>query len=942
MGQLSVDVSAQVRTLRRNLRKEERMGVSFPRYFTAKLEPGKTPYDEIRWELRTATIGNDKGAVIFEQKDVEVPADWSQTATNIVASKYFHGRLGTPERETSVRQLVHRVVDTITEWGIEGRYFRSLEDAANFRNELAHLMLTQKACFNSPVWFNVGVKEENRGYGWYYDEAADTIRKLDRSVHKPQCSACFINSVQDSLESILELAKTEGMLFKFGSGTGTNLSSLREENCPLWGGGRASGPLSFMKGFDAFAGVIKSGGKTRRAAKMVILNTDHPDIEQFIWCKAKEERKAHTLIEAGYDPGIDGEAYSSIFFQNANNSVRATDDFMKAVVEDGEWWTRSVVSGEPVKKYRARDLLRAIAEATWQCGDPGMQFDTTINRWHTSKNSGRINASNPCSEYMFLDDSACNLASLNLMKFLGAGGKFDVEAFRHAVDTMILAQEIIVDNASYPTEKIARNSHDFRPLGLGFANLGSLLMSLGVPYDSDAGRAWAGAISAIMTGQAYLTSARVAESVGPCPGFPINEEPFLEVIQMHRDAVNGIDSKLVPAPMFEAAQQVWKSAYELGRRTGYRNSQVTVIAPTGTIGFMMDCDTTGIEPDLALVKYKKLVGGGVIKIVNNTVPSALIRLGYSPEQVEEIVRHIDATGTIEGAPHIKADHVPVFDCSFKAPNGTRFIHHSGHIRMMAAVQPFISGAISKTINMPEESTVEDIMNAYIESWKLGLKAVAIYRDGSKRVQPLSSGSSKGEKKAASPAPARVEERIVYRPTRRKLPDERQSITHKFSIAGHEGYITVGLYEDGQPGELFITMAKEGSTISGLMDSFATAVSYGLQYGVPLKFFVDKFSHVRFEPAGFTNNPQIPYAKSIMDYIFRWLALKFIGPEAVEAPEVGDALKLRPTEPAPQQKLQFAPADGMADAPACSDCGGIMVRNGSCYKCENCGTTSGCS
>ncbi len=942
MGQLSVDVASQARALRRSLRKEERMGVPFPRYFTARLEPGKTPYDELRWELRTATIGNDKGAVIFEQKDVEVPADWSQTATNIVASKYFHGRLGTPERETSVKQLVHRVVDTIAEWGIEGRYFRSLEDAANFRDELAHLMLTQKACFNSPVWFNVGVKEENRGYGWYYDEATDTIKKLDRTVHKPQCSACFINSVQDSLESILGLAKTEGMLFKFGSGTGTNLSALREENCPLWGGGRASGPLSFMKGFDAFAGVIKSGGKTRRAAKMVILNAGHPDIEHFIWCKAKEERKAHTLIEAGYDPGIDGEAYSSIFFQNANNSVRATDEFMKAVVEDGEWWTRSVVSGEPVKKYRARGLLRAIAEATWQCGDPGMQFDTTVNRWHTSKNSGRINASNPCSEYMFLDDSACNLSSLNLMKFLGAGGKFDVEAFRHAVDTMILAQEIIVDNASYPTEKIARNSHDFRPLGLGFANLGSLLMSLGVPYDSDAGRAWAGAISAIMTGQAYLTSARIAESIGPCPGFALNEEPFLEVIKMHWDAVSGLDSKLTPPPMLDAAQQVWKTAYELGRRTGYRNSQVTVIAPTGTIGFMMDCDTTGIEPDLALVKYKKLVGGGVIKIVNNTVPSALIRLGYSPEQVEEIVRHIDATGTIEGAPHVKPEHVPVFDCSFKAPNGTRYIHHMGHIRMMAAVQPFISGAISKTINMPEESTVEDIMNAYIESWKLGLKAVAIYRDGSKRAQPLSSGTSKGEKKAAGPAPARVEERIVYRPTRRKLPDERQSITHKFSIAGHEGYITVGLYEDGQPGELFITMAKEGSTISGLMDSFATAVSYGLQYGVPLKFFVDKFSHVRFEPSGFTNNPQIPYAKSIMDYIFRWLALKFIGPEAVEAPEVGDTIKLRPTEPEPQRKLQFAPADGMEDAPACSECGSIMIRNGSCYKCENCGTTSGCS
>ncbi len=944
MGQLSVEVTSQTRTLRRNLKKEERMGVTFPRYFTARLEPGKTPYDEIRWELRTASIANDKGAVIFEQKDVEVPADWSQTATNIVVSKYFHGRLGTPERETSVRQLVRRVVDTITEWGIEGRYFRSLEDAANFRNELAHLMLTQKASFNSPVWFNVGVKEEHRGYGWYWDEATETVKKLDRSVHKPQCSACFINSVEDSLESILELAKTEGMLFKYGSGTGTNLSTLREENCPLQGGGRASGPLSFMKGFDAFAGVIKSGGKTRRAAKMVILNVDHPDIEQFIWCKAKEERKAHVLIEAGYDPSLDGEAYSSIFFQNANNSVRATDEFMQAVVNDGEWWTRSVVSGEPVKKYRARDLMRAIAEATWQCGDPGMQFDTTINRWHTSKNSGRINASNPCSEYMFLDDSACNLASLNLMKFVNAAGQFDVEAFRHAVDTMILAQEIIVDNASYPTEKIARNSHDFRPLGLGFANLGALLMSMGLPYDSDAGRAWAGAISAIMTGQAYLTSARIAESVGPCPGFAVNEEPFLEVIRMHWDAVNGIDSRLVPPAMLEAAQKVWRTAYELGRRTGYRNSQVTVIAPTGTIGFMMDCDTTGIEPELALVKYKKLVGGGVIKIVNNTVPQALIRLGYRPEQVEEIVRHIDNTGTIEGAPHIRQEHLAVFDCSFKAPNGTRFIHHMGHIRMMAAVQPFISGAISKTINMPEDSTVEDIMNAYIESWRLGLKAVAIYRDGSKRVQPLSSGTAKGEKKSGVPAPgpARVEERIVYRPTRRKLPDERQSITHKFSIAGHEGYITVGLYEDGQPGELFITMAKEGSTISGLMDSFATAVSYGLQYGVPLKFFVDKFSHVRFEPSGFTGNPQIPYAKSIMDYIFRWLALKFLGPEAVEAPEVGDTPKLRPTEPEPQQKLPFTPADGMADAPTCADCGSIMERNGSCYKCGNCGTTSGCS
>ncbi|MBI5280791.1 MAG: vitamin B12-dependent ribonucleotide reductase [Candidatus Solibacter usitatus] len=943
MGQLGVDLGGHVKSFRRSLRKEERTGLAFPRYFTARLEAGRTPYTEVRWETRTASIGNDKGAMIFEQKDTEVPADWSQTATNIVASKYFHGKMGTPEREHSVAQLVHRVVDTISEWGIEGRYFRSLEDAANFRNELAHLMLTQKACFNSPVWFNVGVKEENRGYGWYFDEATDSVVKMDKSTHRPQCSACFINSVQDSLESILDLAKTEGMLFKWGSGTGTNLSTLREENGLLWGGGRASGPLSFMKGFDAFAGVIKSGGKTRRAAKMVILNAEHPDVEQFIWCKAKEEKKAHTLIDAGYDQSLDGEAYSSIFFQNANNSVRATDEFMQAVVNDADWWTRSVVSGEPVKRYRARDLMRSIAEATWQCGDPGMQFDTIINRWHTSKNSARINASNPCSEYMFLDDSACNLASLNLMKFVNGAGQFDVEAFRHAVDTVILAQEILVDSASYPTERIARNSHDFRPLGLGFANLGCLLMSMGVPYDSDQGRAWAGVISAIMSGQAYLTSARCAEVVGPCPGYAVNEEPFLEVVKMHWDSVNGIDSRHVSPSAFQAAGEVWKQASELGQKTGFRNAQVTVIAPTGTIGFMMDCDTTGVEPDLALVKYKKLVGGGVIKIVNNTVPSALIRLGYSPEQVEEIVRHIDASGTIEGAPHLKNEHLPVFDCSFKAPNGARFIHHMGHVRMMAAVQPFISGAISKTINMPEESTVEEISGAYIESWKLGLKAVAIYRDGSKRVQPLSSSSGKGEKKAAvpAPAPARVEERIVYRPQRRKLPDERQSLTHKFSIAGHEGYITVGLFDDGTPGELFITMAKEGSTISGLMDSFATTVSYALQYGVPLKFFVDKFSHVRFEPSGYTGNSQIPYAKSIMDYIFRWLALKFIGPNAVDN-EAGESLRLRPTEPEPQQKLAFSPAAGMDDAPVCSECGGIMTRNGSCYKCENCGGTSGCS
>ena len=944
MGQLSVDLGARIKDLPFQPQpSRDRRGVSFPRYFTARLEPGKTPYDEIQWELRTASIGNDKGAVIFEQRDVEIPADWSQTATNIVASKYFHGKMGSPDRERSVAQLVHRVVDTMAEWGIAQGYFRAAEDGENFRNELAHLMLTQKACFNSPVWFNVGVKEQ-RGYGWYYDAQDDAIRKLTtHESPRPQCSACFINSVSDSLESILDLAKTEGMLFKWGSGTGTNLSTLREEDAILSGGGRASGPLSFMKGFDAFAGVIKSGGKTRRAAKMVILNADHPDIDKFVWCKAKEEKKAHTLIDSGYDASLDGEAYSSIFFQNANNSVRATDEFMQAVIEDRDWWTKSRVTDQPVKRYKARDLLREISEATHQCGDPGMQFDTIINRWHTSKATARINASNPCSEYMFLDDSACNLASLNLLKFVGPDGQFDVEAFRHAVDTVIIAQEIIVDNASYPTERIAKNSHDYRPLGLGFANLGALLMSMGIPYDSDQGRDWAAAITAVMCGQAYLTSARIAsDATGPCPGYPHNERSFLDVIRMHGEAVSRIDSRRVPMPILKSAEQVWRDAFELGRRVGFRNAQTTVIAPTGTIGFMMDCDTTGIEPDLALVKYKKLVGGGVIKIVNTTVPQALIKLGYTSEQAEAIVSHIDATGTIEGAPGLKQEHLAVFDCSFRPQNGVRFIHHMGHVKMMAAVQPFISGAISKTINMPEESTVDDIVEAYIESWRLGLKAVAIYRDGSKRVQPLSSGTAKGAKQAAAgPATmaAPAAEKIVYRPVRRKLPDERQSITHKFSIGGHEGYITVGLFEDGTPGELFITMAKEGSTISGLMDSFATAVSYALQYGVPLKFFVDKFSHVRFEPSGWTGNPHVPYAKSIMDYIFRWLGAKFLGPEYALS-EAGDTPKLRPTEPEPQQALPFETA--FADAPLCSECGGLMTRNGSCYKCENCGGTSGCS
>jgi ribonucleoside-diphosphate reductase alpha chain len=927
----------------RKLPAPTRAGIEFGRYFTTRLEEGKTPYDDMAWETRTATIGNDKGAILFEQRDIEVPADWSQTATNIVASKYFHGKLGSPERETSVGQLIHRVVDTIADWGLRDGYFASRQDGENFRSELAWMMLHQHAAFNSPVWFNVGVKE-SRGYGYFYDTAEERTKKLTNEV-RPQCSACFIVSVKDSLESILDLAKTEGMLFKWGSGTGTNLSAIREENGHLSSGGRASGPLSFMKGFDAFAGVIKSGGKTRRAAKMVILNTEHPDIRDFIWCKAKEEKKAHTLIEAGYDSSLDGEAYSSIFFQNANNSVRATDDFMQAVVEDKEWWTRSVGSGEKKDRFMARELMHNIAEATWQCGDPGMQFDSTINRWHPCKNTARINASNPCSEYMFLDDSACNLSSLNLMKFLGPNGQFNVEAFRHAVDTLIVAQEILVDNAAYPTDKIAQNSHDYRPLGLGFANLGGLLMSFGIPYDSDRGRDYAGAISALMSGQAYLTSARIAATTGPFAGYEKNVEPFLEVIRMHRDSVSGINHRNIPSDMYRGAKDVWEEAYETGKEYGYRNGQVTVIAPTGTIGFMMDCDTTGIEPDLALVKYKKLVGGGVIKIVNQTVPQSLVRLGYSPEQVETIVSHIDATGTIEGAPGLKPEHLAVFDCSFRPANGTRSIHYTGHLRMMGAVQPYISGAISKTINMPEESTVEDVMEAYIESWRLGLKAVAIYRDNSKKSQPLSSGTAKGEKKASGSLltakdAANVVEKVVFRPVRRKLEDDRASLTHKFSIAGHEGYVTVGLYPDGTPGEVFIRMAKEGSTIAGIMDSFATSISYCLQYGVPLKFLVAKFGHVRFEPMGWTGNPQIPFAKSIPDYIFRWMGLKFLGTEYAEN-EAGAPPALRATEDNPQEKLPFQ-APVASDAPLCAECGGMMTRNGSCYKCENCGGTSGCS
>jgi ribonucleoside-diphosphate reductase alpha chain len=761
------------------------------------------------------------------------------------------------------------------------------------------------------------------------------------------------------MSDILTLARTEAMLFKWGSGTGSNLSPIRSSVEQLSGGGIASGPVSFMKGFDAFAGVIKSGGKTRRAAKMVILNVDHPDIVEFINCKANEEKKAWVLLENGYDGGVDGEAYSSIFFQNANHSVRVTDEFMEAVINDGKWTTHAVTSGAPVNTYSAREMMKMIGDSAHICGDPGLQYDSTINRWHTCKNTARINASNPCSEYMFLDDSACNLASLNLMKFRRADGTFDIESFRRAVAVTITAQEIIVDNAGYPTEKIARNSHDYRPLGLGYANLGALLMSLGIPYDSDEGRDYAAAVTAIMTGQAYLTSSEIAGHIGPFAGYAANEEPFLEVMRMHRDSVKRINRKNIPDALCESAWDVWSTAVANGERTGYRNAQASVLAPTGTIGFMLDCDTTGVEPDLALVKYKRLVGGGTIKIVNNTVPMALDRIGYDDPQIKAIVRYIDDNGTIEGAPDLSDAHLPIFDCAFRPTNGKRSIQYMGHLKMMGAVQPFISGAISKTVNLPNEATEEEIAETYIEGWRLGLKAVAIYRDGSKRTQPLS--TSRSEKVAESPAG-------TERPIRRHLPVERSAITHKFSVAGHEGYLTVGMYEDQTPGEIFIVMAKEGSTLSGVMDSFATSCSMALQYGVPLQVLVDKFTHTRFEPSGFTNNPQVPYAKSIMDYIFKYLASRFLSREEAHAAGVQvDAAPLsnlplapRPLQPAATASLPAAPVEAALhdaglpsrsgalvdiedrDAPACFDCGSLMVRNGACYKCMNCGATSGCS
>jgi ribonucleoside-diphosphate reductase alpha chain len=908
-------------------------GLAVPRYFT---RAGVDPLSEVEWELRAAVIAGEDGRVVFEQQNVEVPRAWSQTATNVVVSKYFRGPLGTekdrafagPKRETSVRQLIGRVVDTVTGWGEKQSYFRTVEDRDAFRAELTYLLVSQKASFNSPVYFNVGIDA------------------------KPQCSACFILKVEDNMESILGWYRNEGMIFKGGSGSGVNLSALRSCREKLSSGGTASGPLSFMKAADASAGVIKSGGKTRRAAKMVVLNAEHPDIEKFVKCKQAEERKAWALIEAGYDASLDGDAYGSVFFQNANNSVRVSDEFMNAVLNDGQWQTRFVKSGEVAETLRARDLMRTIAEAAHACGDPGMQFDTTINLWHTCPASGRINASNPCSEYMHLDNSACNLASLNLLKFLDERGEFDVKAFRHAVAVMITAQEILVDNSSYPTDEIERNARAYRQLGLGYANLGALLMALAMPYDSDQGRSYAAAITALMTGEAYAQSARIAEAMGPFEGYPPNRDPMLKVIERHRSYAYKLDAALVPLDLLRAAREAWDDALKLGAAAGYRNSQATVIAPTGTIAFMMDCDTTGIEPDIALIKYKKLVGGGMLKIVNQTVPRALKRIGYDSREIQEIVEYLDEHETIEGAPHLNPAHLPIFDCAFRARAGARSIHHLGHLKMMGAVQPFVSGAISKTINMPETASVDEVADAYVTAWKLGLKAVAIYRDGSKRTQPLNTGRAAAEAKPAAVAVSALPSE-EFRPIRRKLPDERRSITHKFDIAGHEGYITVGLYEDGTPGEIFIIMSKQGSTISGLMDSFATAISYAFQYGMPLRFMVDKFAHLRFEPSGFTKNPQIPYAKSIVDYLFRWLASKFLDEQAREEVGVINASATMPRAELAASQPAATLHDGkdsnlrqafinQADAPPCPDCGCIMVRNGTCYKCLNCGTTSGCS
>jgi len=932
------------------------------------------PFDTVEWQTRTAQIKDENGGVLFEQTDCQVPENWSPLATNVVVSKYFYGEPDTPEREHSVQQVVHRVARTIADWGTKDGYFTSEEAGENFYKELAWLCVHQHGSFNSPVWFNVGLFHEygvkgSRG-NYRYDVKTRSIRRPETPYEYPQASACFIQSVEDNMEDIMRLARSEAMLFKFGSGTGTDLSTIRSSKEKLSGGGIPSGPLSFMRVYDQIAAVVKSGGKTRRAAKMQSLKDWHPDIREFIQCKSKEEKKARTLIDSGdYDANFNGEAYSSIMFQNANLSVRVSDEFMQSAIDGNEWETHWVTDEEaPGPRYDAAELLHEMAEGTWYCGDPGVQYESTINRWHTSKNTGAINASNPCSEYMFLDDTACNLSSINLRKFQTPEGQFDVDRFRRAAAIFITAQEILVDHASYPTPSIAENSHLFRPLGLGFANLGSLLMSMAIPYDSDAGRGIAGSLTALLCGEAYLTSSQIAGHMGPFAGYRENKEPMLDVMRMHRAATAEIDTAC-PEYLRNAAANVWDQAVASGEKHGYRNAQATVLAPTGTIAFMMDCDTTGIEPDIALVKYKQLAGGGMMKIVNRTVPLALEALGYTEEQSGQIIAYIDQKETIEGAPHLKDEHLNVFDCAFKPANGTRTIDWRGHVTMMAAAQPFLSGAISKTVNMPAESTVEDIQDAYVEGWKLGLKALAIYRDGSKQSQPLAT-TREGDRNRGQVAETG--------PVRRRLPITRQSVTHKFSVAGHDGYITVGLFEDGTPGELFITMAKEGSTVGGLMDTIGTLTSMALQYGVPLSDLVGKFTHMRFEPAGWTGNPEIPNAKSVVDYIFRWLGIQFLpGYREANTPQGGmdsesdpavTAVTQAVTKVDSEQKLsnevvsminqtlnseeateadspavrsrQFA--DFQSDAPACDNCGAITARNGNCYLCHNCGNSMGCS
>jgi ribonucleoside-diphosphate reductase alpha chain len=919
------------------------------RLFTS---PDTHPFDTVQWELRDACIGHGD-RIAFEQSGVEFPKRWSQNATNIVAQKYFRGQIGHPERERSVKQMIGRVAGTIAGWGRERAYFATEQDAEAFEAELTHILLHQMAAFNSPVWFNVGFEES------------------------PQCSACFILSVKDTMESILEWNTKEGNIFRGGSGSGINLSNIRGSMEPLAKGGTASGPVSFMRGADSWAGTIKSGGKTRRAAKMVVLDVDHPDIREFIWCKAKEEDKAEALRDAGFDMSIDGEGFKSIQYQNANNSVRVTDEFMSAVEEDGEWRLTARATGEPVgEPISARELMREIAEAAWRCADPGVQYDTTINQWHTSPNSGRINASNPCSEYMHVDDSACNLASLNLMKFRRPNGTLDVESFEHTVDIMLLAQEIVVGPSSYPTEEIGVNARAFRQLGLGYANLGAYLMSNGMPYDSDAGRGTAAAITALMTGRAYRESARIAAALGPYEHYEENREEHNSVMRMHRDASQAIpDSTCNDEQLLEAARRSWAEAVELGEEFGYRNAQATVLAPTGTISFLMDCDTTGVEPDFSLVKFKELVGGGQMTIVNRTVPLALQTLGYSDQQVEQIEAHLAEHGTILGAPGLAEEHLPVFDVAV----GERAISHMGHLQMMGAVQPFISGAISKTVNLPESATVEDIADAYTQAWRLGIKALAIYRDGSKTAQALRTDAQKGNESRSSGDIDAVVKTAVDKalaeagPRRKRMPRERQSITHKFSIGGHEGYITAGMYKDGTVGEIFLTdIGKEGSTLRGMMNSFATAISIALQYGVPLETLVQKFSYMRFEPEGITGNPEIPFAKSMPDYIMRWLASRFLDTDAQE--ELGiltPAVRARKAsqeaaqsmtssdmagpEPQANTGASTPPTAALTDSPpvvparlqgldlgpACSQCGGMMQRTGSCYTCSSCGNNTGC-